>query len=109
LVLALGLFVSSSLVWAWDGAVGGTITQIDTVSNEPNNYEFRVYVNGGVQMCNNTTATLNGWAYLNSSDANYKEAVANLTLAYAMGKHVTIYTMNDNGVGCHIHYVMVSG
>jgi hypothetical protein len=60
-------------------------------------------------MCNNATATLNGWAYLNSSDPNYKETVANLTLAYAMGKHVTIYTLNDNGAGCHIHYVMVSG
>lgn len=93
--------------WAWDGICTGTISGINTVANEANNFELRVFLNGA-QMCNNTDPNMNGWGYLNASDQNYKVTVANLMLAYATGKTVTIYTMNE-GQGCHIHYVAVRG
>ena len=50
---------------------------------------------------------MNTWGYLNSSDANYKATLANLMLAFATGKSVTIFTINEGG-GCHIHYVSVN-
>lgn len=102
-VVAAYAFAQSA--FAWDGVVEGNITQIDTI-NESNNYELRVSL-GGKVMCNNTDGTLNTWAYLNSSDPNYKGTLANLMLAFATGKHVTIITMNDAGLGCHIHYISV--
>lgn len=91
----------------WDGVVDGKISRIETI-NETNNYELRVHL-GGLTICNHINPTLNTWGYLNSSDPNYKVTVANLMLAYALGKSVTIFTMNDAGVGCHIHYVSVYG
>lgn len=101
------LSVFSAPAFAWDGYVSGTITQIDTVA-ETNNYETRIYV-GGATVCNNTSPDLATLGYLNSSDPNYKAVVANLMLAYTMGRKVEIFTMNDNNVGCHIHYVKVHG
>ncbi len=92
---------------AWDGAVIGTISQIDTVANEPNDYEVRIYL-GGITMCTATNGTQD-FAYMNSTDNNFKATLANLMMAYSMGKTVNIYTMNDSSVGCHIHYVMVKG
>ena len=91
--------------YAWDGVATGTISRIDTV-NETNNFELRVFL-GSTVMCNNTTPSMNTWGYLNSSDANYKATLANLMLAFATGKSVTIFTINEGG-GCHIHYVSVN-
>ena len=109
LVAATTALLLSPLVhaWAWDGVASGNITGLDTV-NETNNYELRVSL-GGAVMCNTSDPGLRTWAYLNSSDANYKATLANLMLAYATGKSVTIFTMNDAGAGCHIHYVSVHG
>ena len=104
---ALGAAAFISSASAWDGAASGKISQIDTLA-DPTSFEFRVYL-GGQAMCNVSDPALKSWAYLNSSDANYKATVANLMMAYAAGKNVTIYTLNDGGVGCHIHYVMVNG
>ena len=97
-------FSTSPVAHAWDGVATGVISGIDTV-NETNNYELRVFL-GSTVMCNNTTPSMNTWGYLNSSDPNYKATVANLMLAFATGKTVTIFTMNE-GYGCHIHYVSV--
>ncbi|HEX2951680.1 MAG TPA: hypothetical protein VHV83_19260 [Armatimonadota bacterium] len=105
--MAVAALTFTSAALAWDGVASGNVSQLDTI-NESNNYELRVYL-GGAKMCNNTDSTLNTWAYLNSSDPNYKGTLANLMLAYATGKTVTIFTMNDGGAGCHIHYVMVRG
>ena len=105
LASALIACITSSVAHAWDGVATGVISKIDTV-NETNNYELRVFL-GSTVMCNNTTPTMNTWAYLNSADANYKTTVANLVLAFTTGKTVTIFTMNE-GYGCHIHYVSVN-
>jgi len=102
-VAALGAAGPASA--AWDGVVVGKISQVDT-SNETNNYEFRVYV-GVSPVCTTTATATKDFAYLNSSDPNYKTAVANLMMAYSMGKTVTLYTMNDGGLGCHLHYAIV--
>lgn len=101
------LLLGSAWAMAWDGAVSGKISRIDTIT-EANNYELRVYL-GWQTMCNVSNPDLSGWAYLNSSDPNYKATVANLMMAYATGKNVYIYSMNDSGLGCHIHYVVVNG
>jgi hypothetical protein len=109
-LIALILSSVFCLTWAqpYDGIVSGTVSQIDTVANETNNYELRVAL-GGIVMCNVQDPSLNTWAYLNASDPNYKLTAANLMLAYTTGKRVTISTRNDAGVGCHIHYVSVVG
>jgi hypothetical protein len=96
--------IISRLAYAWDGVATGVISRIDTV-NETNNFELRVFL-GSTVMCNNTTPSMNTWGNLNSSDPNYKTAVANLMLAFSTGKTVTIFTTNEGG-GCHIHYVSV--
>lgn len=90
---------------AWDGVVSGVITGIDTVTAEPGNYEFRVFL-GSATVCNGPVASMNGWGYLNSSDSNYKVSVANLMLAYAAGKNVTIFSVVEGGA-CHIRYVAI--
>lgn len=85
----------------------GKITQFETVS-EPGNYELRIFL-GGQVVCNHQDAYIKTFAYLNSSDTNYKAIVSSLTLAFATGRSVTINTINDGGSGCHIHDVIVSG
>lgn len=107
LIATAVLAIAAPALAEWDGIASGTITTIDTVA-ESNNYEPRVFL-GGATMCKTKSASLNGWAYLNSSDPNYKGTLANLMLAFAAGKHVTIFSMDDSGVGCHIHYVSVTG
>lgn len=103
--VAASLLFATGSVLAWDGAVTGYVSGLDTV-NEPNNYEMRIYL-GGATMCNVNNSSLSSFAYLNSSDPNYSATLANLMMAYSMGKQVSIFTMNDSGAGCHIHYVMV--
>jgi len=90
---------------AWDGAVSGVITGIDTVTAEPGNFEFRVFL-GTATICNGPIGSMNGWGYLNSSDSNYKVTVANLMLAFAAGKNVMIFSMVEGGA-CHIRYVAI--
>jgi hypothetical protein len=107
LLFAISATLTAPVAQGWDGIASGKISQIDTV-NETNNYELRVFL-GDTKMCNHPEPSLNTWAYLNSSDPNYKATLANLMLAYAMGKSVVIFTMNDAGAGCHIHYVAVRG
>jgi len=112
MAMAAGLCVIGSLLWSdafgWDGVASGKIAEIHTLT-EQGNYELRVVIVGAAQVCNNTNPALYGWAYMNSSDVNYKTVVANLMLAYTMGKTVTVYTMNDGNTGCHLHYVVLSG
>lgn len=104
-VLAAGASLSTSASAAWDGTVTGVITGIDSTANEPNNYELRVVLGGVTQFCNTSAAAVQGFGYMNSADVNYKGVLAALLMAYSLGKKVTVYTMNDNQVGCHIHYV----
>jgi hypothetical protein len=92
---------------AWDGAVTGTITGIDSVANETNNYEIRIYVSGASVYCTTTATFAQGYAYMNASDANYHGTLAVLLTAYATGKQVELFTMNDGGNGCHLHYIQV--
>ena len=101
----LRLFVLISLLFYGGDATAaaGTISQIDTIANEPNNYEIRIYL-GGIQMC--TTSGPSTYAYLNSADNNFNATYASLMMAYSTGKNIVIFTLNDAGIGCHIHYVM---
>ena len=103
-VLAVGMSMAAPASAAWDGFVSGTIAGIDSVANEPGNYEIRVYVTNVSTYC---TGSGPQFAYLNSADNNFKGTLAALTTAYAMGKTVSIFMMNDNNVGCHIHFVQV--
>jgi hypothetical protein len=106
LTVFVGLGFSTARA-AWDGAVTGKVVQIDTVA-EPGNAEFRVYL-GGAAMCSTSNPATSGWGWLNSTDTNYRAMVANIMLAYTLGKTVTIYTMKEGGDTCHIHYVVVGG
>lgn len=95
---------------AWDGTVSGTISRLDGVGGSagaPGNYDFRVYLKGvTTSFCNSSG---NNWGYINSDDANYKGLVALLTMAYATGKTVTLYTTKAASGYCQIGYVSVSG
>jgi len=106
-VLFLTACASLPAFSAWDGVASGVVTRIETI-NESNNYELRVVL-GGSKICNHADPYISTFAYLNSADPNYKATFTNLMMAYALGKRVEIFTMNDSGVGCHIHYVSVSG
>jgi hypothetical protein len=104
-VAAVGAGAAGPASATWDGVINGKITQIDTIT-ETNNFEFRVYL-GVSPVCTTNATTTRDFAYMNSSDPNYKATVANLMMAYSTGKNVTLYTMNDGGIGCHLHYATV--
>lgn len=106
-VLAAGMSAIATSAAAWDGAVSGTIVGVDSIANEGNNYELRVYLSGVSTYCTTTATYAQGFAYMNSADTNYKGTLATLLTAYTTGKQVTLYTMNDGGAGCHLHYVQV--
>ena len=91
----------------WDGAIAGTISGFDSVANDPNNYELRVMLTGVSTICKTADTDVQGFAYLNSVDNNFKATLAILLTAYTTGKTVTLFTMDDNHVGCHLHYVTV--
>ena len=106
-MIILASILTASPVAAWDGIATGKISEIHTLT-ESNNYEFRVRIAGVTTVCNHPNPDAVGWAYMNSADTNYKAVVANLMSAHALGRTVTIFTMNDGGAGCHIHYVVVN-
>lgn len=93
-----GLCFAASPSFAWDGAVAGTISQLDITAGT--NFGFRVTLSSGPVMCTGGAT----WAYLNEADSNYKVYVATLLMAKAAGRPVTIYTTN-NGAYCHIGYI----
>ena len=105
--LAAGMATTPAAMADWDGSVYGTIAGMDSIANEANNYELRVYVTGATTYCKSAPAVASGFAYLNSADVNYKGTLATLLMAYGTGKAVTIYMMNDGNSGCHIHYVAI--
>ncbi len=92
---------------AWGGTVSGTITALDSVANETNHYELRIYVAGASVYSTTTTTSAQGFAYMNAGDANFKGTLAVLLTAYATGKQVNLLMMDDAGNGCHLHYVQV--
>ncbi len=106
-IVAAGLTVCAPAAMAWDGTVTGTITALDSVANEANNYELRVYVSGASVYCTTTATYAQGFAYMNSGDVNFKGMLAVLLTAYSTGKQVTLFMMNDASAGCHLHYAQV--
>ena len=85
---------------SWDGAVVGTIAQIDVTGGS--NYGFRIVLNGISTMCNGGAS----WAFLNDTDSNYKAYVAALMMAKAQGSKVLVYTTLE-GAYCHIGYISI--
>jgi hypothetical protein len=86
---------------AWDGAVSGTIAQMDVTNG--NNQGLRVYLAGTSTMCNGGAS----WAYLNDTDSNYKTYAAALLMAKAQGTTVHIYSNLEGGY-CHIGYITLT-
>lgn len=103
--LAVGASLSTPAS-AYDGVVTSTISGLDSVANETNNYEVRVYLTGIGTYCTGPAQSLQ-FAYMNSVDNNFKATLSMLELAFATGKTVTVFMSNDNNVGCHIHYIQV--
>jgi hypothetical protein len=103
--LAVGLAACCGLMaapaaLAWDGAVNGTISNIDVTGGQ--NYGFRISLSGVPAMC----SIGDSWAYLNDTDSNYKTYVAALMLAKAQGKRVVVYSVVESG-HCHMGYISV--
>lgn len=97
----------SSLGFAWDGSGYGAISSLDVVGGAggaPGNYDFRVFLMHSPVMCSSGS----NWAFINSTDANYRAIVSTLTTAFALGKSVSIYTILAQGQ-CQIGYVSIVG
>jgi hypothetical protein len=86
--------------FAWDGAVAGKITVLDTTGGS--NFGFRVALAGAPVMCAGGPT----WAYLNDTDSNYKVYVAQLMVAKLASNPLVIYTTNVGGY-CQIGYITV--
>jgi len=84
---------------AYDGSANAKITQTDVMPST--SYSFRVF--GVTSFCATGTG---GFAYLNSTDANYSGLIATLLMAKTLGTSVLIY-YNLVGGYCHIEYVTV--
>ena len=97
--LMLTLSIASASCYA-DPGTG----QIATLyAAQGNNFGFRVYLAGGNTVC---SATNSQFGYTNISDDNYKVYVSTLTLAYSLGKPVTIVSEPLGGF-CHIIEVIL--
>lgn len=110
LLVASSALLSLAPAYAWDGVVGGRVTQFETVGSAgsaPGNYDFRVHLDAQVPICPGAIDTT--WGYVNVSDANYKGIMASILMAYALGKTVTLFTTKSAGGYCQIGYLSVSG
>ncbi len=115
LILAIFLGLGAQMALCADSSVTGTISELDTATGlggAPGNGDLRVFINGVSSFCplNGGDAT---WAFINANDANYKAAVATLSMAYATGKQTTIYTrpgvITGAGTYCQISWIQVHG
>lgn len=105
LVFKLCLLFCLTNASAWDGAVTGAINSLSVV---PANgiYDLRVTLTNVNTMC---TGSAYSFAYLNTTDENYKGVLASLLMAYSTGKLAFIYTMKDANNFCKIGYVSIYG
>jgi hypothetical protein len=90
----------SSNSYADNGSAGGTISSISVLgpgSGAPGGLDFRVTLTGNPVFCSGYT-----WAYLNSTDANYDEIVANILAARALGASVIVYWNSGSTGYCQI-------
>ncbi len=107
LALSIAIASSNAIPWAWDGIVTGKIASYDVVANGPNNFDLRIFLENGPALC---TGGVN-WAFINSTDPNYKTIATALISAKALGQQVTIYTAAypyDTATFCKIGYITVS-
>lgn len=102
-VLVLPLFFGAA--HAQQQATAGKVGEIDAVAaagGAPNNFDFRVYLAGNPTLC---VVTNQGyWAYINTTDANYKTITTLVTAAYLTGRTVALYATPVNGY-CQITYL----
>jgi hypothetical protein len=97
----------ATAVHAWDGVVSGKISALHGVGSSggaPGNFDFRVQLAAQNVVCNSTVDA--SFAFINSSEANYKGLMAMLLSAYASGKTVTLYTNKSVQGYCQIGYVV---
>jgi hypothetical protein len=96
-----------------DTQVTGTVQMMQSLgglASAPGNADLRIWLNGLPPICPGATDT--SWAYINSNDPNFKGVLATVSMAYAMGKSLTMVTrLTPIGAGnyCQIVSVMVSG
>lgn len=104
-LVAACLIAPALSVQAWDGVVTGLIMKTEGVAapgGAPGNYDFRVRLDQNV-ICNSTIDS--SWAYINSSDPNYKGIMAMLLTAYSLGKPVTLLTNKGPTGYCQIGHI----
>ena len=66
------------------------------------NYAFRIRFQGATIMCSLNEA----WAYIESTDSNYKTKVSTLLTAFSMGATVRIYTEATSRNHCHLRDIV---
>ncbi len=98
---ATASIITAAMLFSSDPAQASYPVSSGQVSNlyvaQGGNYGFRVYLAGVPTMCTGGGP----FAYSNVSDDNYKVYVSTLSMAYMLGKPVTI-TMEVIGGQCHI-------
>ena len=66
------------------------------------NFAFRIRFQGDTIMCSlNET-----WAYIESTDSNYKTKVSTLLTAFSMGATVRLYTEATSRNQCHLRDIV---
>lgn len=110
---ASALVLSTTAIAQSQTRVQGTIWRVDVISGAggaPGNYDARVYLNGVSSFCPGATDAT--WAYLNSSDQNYKSILAAMMFAYGAWKTLVVYAepiTSGSATFCRIDWINIVG
>lgn len=87
---------------AWDGNPIGKLARLDAAAGAAGSMDLRIAFEGVTSLCTASDAT---FAYINSTDPNYKVIAGLLMMAYTNKTTIRVYTTNSANVGCVIGYV----
>ena len=104
--LLLASWATTASEQAWDGTVRGKVARLEMVPNPEGdnpNYSARVVLEGRPELCGNE----NTWAYINTSDGNYKGIIATLLSVKLTESEVLLYTNRDERGFCRLGYLIL--
>lgn len=106
---ALTAALLASVAQAADTTVVGTIQTMQSLGSlaaAPGNADLRIYLNGVSTVCPGASDAT--WGYINANDGNFKGVLATISMAYAMGKPITMVKRpSPIGSGTYCQIVMV--
>lgn len=109
-ITIMALSLSANLAYGFDGFVSGKIAEIYGVggaAGAPGNFDIRVFIENQPSLCPGALDA--NWAYLDSTDPNYKALLAMLLMAQASGKTINLYTTKGPTNRCQIAFLGIVG